>query len=447
MIQPGRVRSASACGGNSESIKSFLVEQGGMTRQLSRGVLQIAGGRSGGHWVAAMVQMEDGVDRSRSDDMALTGIAQMQKGRVEDVESLESMRRVVRMYGVVGVVFCTCVVVATVLLWDNLGFGDSASTEGYAVHSPSHRADTAHRSRRSKQGVASSHLISRRPVVSGGSNQLVWRQRHLEELRMRAKDLAQRVVIAEVADKYAPASFLAAHRRPEHAAILEIASSRAAFERAVRQVEAGLREREGRLDVQDKGTDMGSILHAMAAAATRAAMHNLAQHADSPWVDHGLDERKSAGWIRDEIKAMRGKHAAALQSRRTRSSGIKAGGMSLPGLGSELSPLQAAKALQRLATKAAGARSGQSGANERRASDGNRPRDDLHAALTRHNALQPHTDIDLHRALQRQEKVQGELSNAGQARWMHAGQRADAQRERFHSSLTSALPYEYPFSA
>ena len=48
-----------------------------------------------------MVQMEDGIDRSRSDDMALTGIVQMQKGRVEDVESLESMRRVVRMYGVV----------------------------------------------------------------------------------------------------------------------------------------------------------------------------------------------------------------------------------------------------------------------------------------------------------------------------------------------------------
>ena len=416
-----------------------------MTRQLSRGVLQIAGGRSGGHWVAAMVQMEDGVDRSRSDDMALTGIVQMQKGRVEDVESLESMRRVVRMYGVVGVVFCTCVVVATVLLWDNLGFGDSASTEGYAVHSPSHRADTAHRSRRSKQGVASSHLISRRPVASGGSKQLLWRQRHLEELRMRAKDLAQRVVIAEVADKYAPASFLAAHRRPEHAAILEIASSRAAFERAVRQVEAGLRE--GRLDEQGKRTDIGSIMHAMAVAATRAAMHSLAQHADSPWVDHGLDERKSAGWIRDEINAMRGKHAAAIQSRRTRSSRIRAGDMSLPGLGSELSPLQAAKALQRLATKAAGSRSGQSGADERRASDDNRPRHDLHAALTRHNALPPHTDIDLHRALQRQEKVQGELSNAGQPRWMHAGQRADAQRERFHSSLTSALPYEYPFSA
>ena len=300
----------------------------------------------------------------------------MEKG---DLDSMESMQRTMRMCTVVGVVLCVCVVLASVLLWDNMNFG-SSSLKGYDVRgeagvsaavggsSTSGHAQVRGSGEGDRVTARDKHARRRLLLRHASSAKRLEQGRIRKKLAARALDLAEKAVINEVAAKYAPASFLAAHRRPEAAAIRDITSSKAAADRVQDRVEGEMIDEHfgghaNEIAYQVKmelphlsRVQRNSLIEDIAASATSHAMHHMAGVVDKQWVDHGLGESKSAGWIQEQIKgnienapapspppAHAGRHVAGASSR--------GGGMSLPGLGRVSSPDQAAKALARLAAK------------------------------------------------------------------------------------------------
>lgn len=307
------------------------------------------------------------------DEGAHRRMEQMEKG---DLDSMEAMQRTMRMCSIVGVVLCVCVVVASVLLWDNMGFSfGSSGLNGYAVRGAGGAGAAAGAADgRPRAGVAAldSARDKHHQLRRASSAHRLAEARVKKKLAARALDLAEKAVINEVAAKYAPASFLAAHRRPEAAAIRDITSSRAAADRVQDRVEGEMIDehyggRTNEIAYQVKmelphmsTTQRNSLIENMAASATARAMHHMAGLVDKQWVDRGLGEKKSAGWIQEQIKgnidnapppapppAHAGMHRAGASSSR-------GSGMSLPGLGRVSSPDQAAKALARLAAKNGG---------------------------------------------------------------------------------------------
>jgi len=309
------------------------------------------------------------------DEGAHRRMEQMEKG---DLDSMEAMQRTMRMCSIVGVVLCVCVVVASVLLWDNMGFSfGSSGLNGYAVRGAGGAgragAVAGANDGRPRAGVAAQDSArDKHQLRRASSAKRLAEGRVKKKLAARALDLAEKAVINEVAAKYAPASFLAAHRRPEAAAIRDITTSRAAADRVQDRVEGemidehyGGRTNEIAHDVKMELPHMStaqrnSLIEDIAASATARAMHHMAGLADKQWVDHGLGEKKSAGWIQDQIKGnienapTPAPPPAHASTHRAASSSRRGSGMSLPGLGRVSSPDQAAKALARLAAKNGG---------------------------------------------------------------------------------------------
>jgi hypothetical protein len=374
-------------------------------------------------------------------------LEQMERGH--DIDSVHSSQRGGRMCTMVGAMFCVCVVVATLLLWENLGFGSDA---GYVVRPPASvrggergrwKGFSGEASLRGSHGEGSRRRHMRRAVSSKRLQ-----ERHVKQLlAQRALDLAQKAVISEVAAKYAPASFLAAHRRPEHDAIVDVTQSPTIRDRVTDQVEGELldahyaghynpiaREVARQLPGLSR-TQRNNILEPIATTATRRAFANMAHQADATWVDHGLGENKHAGWIEDQIRGnLENTHPAPPAAHPKRhgagSSSSGASAMRLPGLGDVHSPEDAAKALERLALTPhtiaanvadANSRSGEGdeGKEGEGEQEGEEREDGSHGASrglqrTLHAALRSKEDADgldfdggndLHSALERQQKV------------------------------------------
>ncbi|EKX41407.1 hypothetical protein GUITHDRAFT_112624 [Guillardia theta CCMP2712] len=339
-----------------------------------------------------------------------------------DLGSFESTRKTMRVCTCVGVAMCVLVVLASIMLWDNVGMGPKS---------------------KGIRQAATAKKMQERKVK--------------RILAQRALDLSEQAAIADVANTYAPQSWFASHKRPERAAILAVTRNPREGDKIVDQVEGEM------LDTHYKGQrnsvaqgvkDLlpgmsrrrrNEIIEPLVEAGTQRALHRLSLEAGKGWVDRGLGERKlHSGWITDQVKSaivkpgererrVRTSHEHAHQVRPSRQ---RSGSMHLPGLGDVKSAQEAAKALEHLARKRSGSSRGRSDEDAQRDDQGqednghdmglDHPKHTLHAALSK-RGLSEREGLDLHQALERRrgQRVRSDDDDQGGDRGDDEGRRQD----------------------
>eukprot|EP00960_Hanusia_phi_P037849 753151-Hanusia_phi.AAC.1 len=183
---------------------------------------------------------------------------------------------------------CILVVLASIMLWDNVGLGKKG--KGYQL-------------RRSSTPTASSQPAEewKRRIRQAATAKKMQERKVKRILAERALDLSEQAAIAEIANTYAPESWFASHKRPERGQQLIVTLPSSVFPAAILAVTRNPREGdkivdqvEGQmLDTHYKGQDnsvargvkdllpgmsrrrRNEIIEPLVEASTQRALHRL----------------------------------------------------------------------------------------------------------------------------------------------------------------------------